>query len=131
MPKFKSLIPNVFVSDMTRSFSFFNEILGFRRAFSVPDETPYDWVRLVRDDVSIDLYEAKAGVEEYPSLAGKPTGATAVLYIVVEDVESLHASFEKHCNIVMPLTRKFYGSLEFAIEDPDGYVITFAEPTQG
>ena len=33
--------------------------------------------------------------------------------------------------IVMPLESKFYGMREFAIEDPDGYVITFAERTQG
>ena len=29
--------------------------------------------------------------------------------------------------IVMPIETKFYGMREFAIEDPDGYVITFAE----
>ena len=29
--------------------------------------------------------------------------------------------------IVMPLVTQFYGMREFAIEDPDGYVITFAQ----
>ena len=29
--------------------------------------------------------------------------------------------------IVMPIVTQFYGMREFAIEDPDGYVITFAE----
>ena len=29
----------------------------------------------------------------------------------------------------MPLEKKFYGVTEFAFEDPDGYVITFAERT--
>jgi hypothetical protein len=28
---------------------------------------------------------------------------------------------------VMPLERKWYGLTEFAFEDPDGYLITFAE----
>jgi hypothetical protein len=27
----------------------------------------------------------------------------------------------------MPLEHKWYGSTEFAFEDPDGYLITFAE----
>ena len=27
----------------------------------------------------------------------------------------------------MPIVTQFYGMREFAIEDPDGYVITFAE----
>ena len=29
--------------------------------------------------------------------------------------------------MVMPIVTQFYGMREFAIEDPDGYVITFAE----
>ena len=27
----------------------------------------------------------------------------------------------------MPIVTQFYGMREFAIEDPDGYIITFAE----
>ena len=30
--------------------------------------------------------------------------------------------------MVMPIATKFYGMREFSIADPDGYVITFAEP---
>jgi hypothetical protein len=33
--------------------------------------------------------------------------------------------------VVMPIETKFYGMREFAIEDPDGYVITFAERVDG
>jgi uncharacterized glyoxalase superfamily protein PhnB len=33
--------------------------------------------------------------------------------------------------VVMPIETKFYGMREFAIEDPDGYVITFAERVNG
>jgi catechol 2,3-dioxygenase-like lactoylglutathione lyase family enzyme len=29
----------------------------------------------------------------------------------------------------MPLEKKWYGVTEFAFEDPDGYIITFAERT--
>ena len=29
--------------------------------------------------------------------------------------------------IVMPIATQFYGMREFAIEDPDGYVLTFGE----
>jgi uncharacterized glyoxalase superfamily protein PhnB len=31
--------------------------------------------------------------------------------------------------VTMPLEKKWYGLTEFAFEDPDGYVITFAERT--
>jgi len=32
--------------------------------------------------------------------------------------------------LVIPLTTQFYGMREFAIEDPDGFVITFAQRVQ-
>jgi hypothetical protein len=28
----------------------------------------------------------------------------------------------------MPVTKQFYGMREFAVADPDGHVVTFAEP---
>jgi uncharacterized glyoxalase superfamily protein PhnB len=31
---------------------------------------------------------------------------------------------------MMPLVTQFYGAREFAIEDPDGYLITFAQRIQ-
>jgi uncharacterized glyoxalase superfamily protein PhnB len=33
--------------------------------------------------------------------------------------------------IVMPIVTQFYGTREFAIADPDGYIITFAERMDG
>jgi uncharacterized glyoxalase superfamily protein PhnB len=48
----------------------------------------------------------------------------------VEDIAGLHADLKDRVTIVMPLERKWYGVTEFAITDPDGYVITFAEHTQ-
>ena len=45
----------------------------------------------------------------------------------VEGVEALHARLTPAVPVVMPLVTQFYGAKEFAIADPDGYVITFAE----
>ena len=49
------------------------------------------------------------------------------MFIEVEGVDALHDRLKPAVKIVMPLETKFYGMREFAIEDPDGYVITFAE----
>ena len=38
-----------------------------------------------------------------------------------------HATLQDKVKIVMPLEHKWYGVTEFAFEDPDGYLITFAE----
>ena len=64
-------------------------------------------------------------MKEYPSFGGKPIGATGTLYIEVEGVDALHDRLKSTVKIVMPIATQFYGMREFAIEDPDGYVLTF------
>ena len=49
------------------------------------------------------------------------------MFIELEGVDVLHDRLQSSAKIVMPLETKFYGMREFAIEDPDGYVVTFAE----
>ena len=64
-------------------------------------------------------------MKEYPGFGGKPIGATGTLFIEVEGVDALHDRLKPTVKIVMPIVTQFYGMREFAIEDPDGYVITF------
>jgi uncharacterized glyoxalase superfamily protein PhnB len=45
----------------------------------------------------------------------------------MQGVDALHDRLKAAVKIVMPIVTQFYGLREFAIEDPDGYVITFAE----
>jgi len=69
---------------------------------------------------------------EYPAFAGRPIGATGTLFIEMGGgVDALHDRLKPAVKIVMPLVTQFYGMREFAIEDPDGYVITLAERVNG
>jgi len=77
------------------------------------------------------LNDATGATKEYPGFAGKPIGATGTLFIEVEGVNALHDRLKTSVKVVMPIETKFYGMREFAIEDPDGYVITFAERVKG
>jgi len=45
----------------------------------------------------------------------------------VTGVDELHHTIASRVTVVMPLKTQFYGMREFAIVDPDGHVITFAE----
>ena len=65
-------------------------------------------------------------VEEYPALANMPIGGTLTLYIEVSAVAKIYDELKGRVKVTMPLEKKFYGVTEFAFEDPDGYVITFA-----
>ena len=79
-----------------------------------------------------DCLSQRAGpsVEEYPAFEGKVIGGTLTLYMEVSGVEQIYNSLKERVKITMPLEKKFYGVTEFAFEDPDGYVITFAERTE-
>jgi uncharacterized glyoxalase superfamily protein PhnB len=127
---FKKLTPNLIVADVERSLAFYVDTLGFARGMTVPGESPFVFASVTGGPVEIFFNDAALAVKEYPAFAGKPLGATGTLYVEVEGVDALHDRLKGHVRITMPLVDQFYGTREFAIEDPDGYVITFAERVQ-
>jgi hypothetical protein len=52
------------------------------------------------------------------------------MFIEVDDIEDYHEQIRNRVRIVLPLVNQWYGMREFGIEDPDGYVITFAQPVK-
>jgi len=127
MPQYKKLTPNLLVANVERSLEFSTGVLGFSRGMTVPDEAPFVFAQVTSGNVEIFFNDATGAVEEYPVLGGKAIGASGTMFIEVEQLEALHASLEGKVPIVMPLVTQFYGMKEFAIADPDGYLITFAE----
>jgi len=132
MPQFTKLTPNLVVANVERSLAFYVDTLGFSRGMTVPDESPLVFASVTSGPVEIFFNAAAAAIEEYPAFAGRPIGATGTLFIEMQGgVDALHDRLKPAVKIVMPLVTQFYGMREFAIEDPDGYVITFAERVNG
>ena len=131
MPVFTKLTPNLLVASVDRSLAFYVDILGFARGMTVPDQSPFAFASVSSGPVEIFFNDAAGAVKEYPGFAGKPIGATGTLFIEVEGVNALHDRLKTSVKVVMPIETKFYGMREFAIEDPDGYVITFAQRVDG
>ena len=128
MPHFKKLTPNLLVANVERSLAFYVDTLGFERGMTVPDTSPFVFAAVTSGPVELFFNDRETAIKEYPAFDGKPIGATGTLFIEVEGVDALHDRLKSTVKIVMPIETKFYGMREFAIEDPDGYVITFAEP---
>jgi uncharacterized glyoxalase superfamily protein PhnB len=127
MPHFNKLTPNLIVANVERSLAFYIDTLGFERGLTVPDESPFVFASVTSGPVEIFFNDAATAVKEYPAFAGKPIGATGTMFVEMQGVDALHERIKPAAKIVMPLETKFYGMREFAVEDPDGYVITFAE----
>ena len=127
MPQFTKLTPNLVVANVERSLSFYVDTLGFSRGMTVPEESPFVFASVTSGPVEIFFNDAAVATNEYPAFAGRSIGATGTLFIELEGrVDDLHDRVKSKVKVVMPLETKFYGMREFAIEDPDGYVITFA-----
>ena len=127
MPQFKKLTPNLLVANVERSLAFYVGTLGFERGLTVPEAPPFAFASVTSGAIEIFFNEATAAVKEYPAFVGKPLGATGTMFIEVEGIDAIHDRLKPHVTIVMPIITQWYGMREFAIEDPDGYVITFAE----
>jgi uncharacterized glyoxalase superfamily protein PhnB len=127
MPTFSSVTPNLIVDDVAASTRFYCDVLGFSVKITVPDSAPHVFVWLERDGVPVFLNARHAAAEDYPEIAARPAGGTAAVFFVVSEVDGLHADVSRHAAIVMPLKTQFYGMREFAITDPDGHLLTFAE----
>jgi lactoylglutathione lyase len=125
MPAFKSLTPNFVVRDVAASTAFYRDALGLTVKQTVPDAAPFVFVWLERDGVPVFLNDRETVRAELPA-AAQTVGGSGI-YIIVEGLDELHDAVSKKTPILMPLKKQFYGMREFAVADPDGHVVTFAE----
>jgi catechol 2,3-dioxygenase-like lactoylglutathione lyase family enzyme len=126
----KKLTPNLIVSDVERSIHFYRDVLGFTVTATVPEASPYVFAIVQSGAVEIFLNAPGPAVEEYPAFKDKPIGGTLTLFIEVAPIQQAYDSLKDRVKVVMPIEHKWYGVTEFAFEDPDGYLITFAERDQ-
>jgi len=129
--KFRKLTPNLVVRDVAASMQFYCSVLGFQPAMKVPEQAPYVFGSVTNGSVEIFFNDQKAVAGEYPPLGAKPIGGALTLFMEVEGIEEVLAAVQKSkAKIVMPLKQQFYGMREFAFEDPEGWIVTIAEPVK-
>lgn len=114
--RFKNLTPMLQTSDMERTIDWYTSVLSFRRVGAVDE----NWCRLERDGVAL-MFMRNSHLEA--------PHATATQYFYVDDVMSLWNDIKDRVAPEWGPERMPYGMLEFAIRDPDGYYLSFGEPT--
>lgn len=127
MSTLQSVTPNLLVADIDRSIAFYRDVLGFTVKQTVPEGAPFVFVWLERNGVPVFLNDPKAVEHDFPDATRRPAGGTATMFFVVTAVDALHGEIAGKAKVVMPLKTQFYGMREFAVEDPDGHILTFAE----
>jgi uncharacterized glyoxalase superfamily protein PhnB len=126
------LTPNLIVSNVERSLEFYVETLGFVRGMTVPDQSPFVFASVTSGPVEIFFNDRSTIDKESPQFANLSVGGGGnTMFVEVEDVDALHDRVKAQAPIVMAIHTQWYGMREFAITDPDGYVITFAQRVGG
>jgi uncharacterized glyoxalase superfamily protein PhnB len=133
--KLTDVVPNLIVADIERSLAFYRDVLGFSVVATVPEQGPLVFAWVQRDEISVFLNSAAGVAHDFPALAERPIGGTATLFMTLDaedirtGIDAMFAAVSRGARVVMPLKDQFYGMREFAIEDPDGYVVIFAQKT--
>src|SRR5437588_12018723 len=126
--EFKNVTPNLMCTDLERSLRFYRDVLGFAVSQTVPPEkAPFIFAWMKRGDVSIFLNQHMPPQAGRPDLyAGQAIGGTNSMYIVLTGIDELAKSVEQGgVKFAVPMHTEFYGMREFAVKDPDGYVLIF------
>jgi uncharacterized glyoxalase superfamily protein PhnB len=122
----KKAVLELMVDDMERSIQWYTDVLGFKKSMATPEINPV-FVSLSNENVDIMLYSRQEFSKEIPKFKEINLGGSFVLYISVENIQSLYNSIKEKAKIIQELHKTDYGSEEFSLEDPNGYVLMFGE----
>jgi uncharacterized glyoxalase superfamily protein PhnB len=120
--------PVLLVADIAATLRWYQANLQFN-ARAVPESPPHTFGIMGKDDVEIFLQQLDG--YEKPDLYKQREGGVWHVYVQMGGVREFFETLSRRKDVTMieRLTRQPYGQIEFAIKDPNGYVLVFAERT--
>ena len=124
----KRITPVLLVKEIEPLIPFWVDRLGFAKTVEVPDGDRLAFVIFQKGSVEV-MYQTYASVEKDapPSMSAEARKGPTYLYKEVDNLDAVLAA-TKEARLVMPVRTAFYGMKEFAIQDPGGHFVTFAQP---
>jgi uncharacterized glyoxalase superfamily protein PhnB len=125
----KKITPVLLVNEIEPVLPFWIDRLGFAKTIEVPDGRKLAFVAFQKGPTEV-MYQTYASVEKDapPAMAAAARKGSTYLYLEVDNLDAVLAAM-KDVQKVMPERTAFYGMREFAVQDPSGHFITFAQPT--
>ena len=129
MGTYNRLTPNLMVDDVAETMAWYEAVLGAEELARMPPESDEpEWGQVEFGDVWL-MFQARDSLEdEIPALEGSEIGGSLTMYVDTDDSREVHErASEAGATVVQALHETDYGRREFAIEDPNGYVLAFGE----
>jgi len=128
--KFNSLVPELSVSNLSRSRAFYVDILGFKVEYERPADG-FIYLSFQGSQIMIEQTNGHWATGELEH----PYGRGINFQFSVENVDSLVESLRVNgIRLFRPLAVSWYrgggvlyGQSEFLVQDPDGYLLRFAQ----
>jgi catechol 2,3-dioxygenase-like lactoylglutathione lyase family enzyme len=125
-----AVVPELSVSDIQASLSFWCGLLGFEIAFDRPDAR---FAYLVRNQVQVMLCELNGRWEV--GEMDRPFGRGLNFQMLVDEIEPILKAlqdtnwplYEQPNEVWYRVGDQEIGQREFLVQDPDGYLVRFAE----
>jgi catechol 2,3-dioxygenase-like lactoylglutathione lyase family enzyme len=115
----KDVMPVIRVAEMDRSVKFYSGIFGFAVVWRNRGDGGGENCLLQWGSAELMLSTA-------PHL-GDPPKFTGTLYFNGDGVAELYDRVKDRASLAWPLSDMEYGTREFGVHDPDGYVLAFAQ----
>lgn len=124
----KRITPVLLVNEIEPLLPFWIDRLGFTKTIEVPDGGKLGFVAFQKGGAEV-MYQTYASVEKDapPAMAAEARKGPTYLYMEVDNLDAVLVAL-KDTKKVMPERTAFYGMREFAVQDPEGHFITFAQP---
>ena len=123
----KRITPVLLVKEIEPVIPFWVDRLGFSKTIEVPEGHKLGFVAFHKGAAEV-MYQTYSSVEKDapPAMAAEARKGSTYLYMEVDNFDAVLAAM-KDVKIVMPVRTAFYGMKEFAVQDPGGHFITFAQ----
>ena len=122
-----SFSPNLMVKNVNKSIDFYCNILGFTLIQTMPENGEPEWGMVKKDDFFIMFQKEESIKSEYPELNDLNPGGALTFYIKISNIQKFYEEISTQINISHKMHKTFYGADEFAITDPDGFILVFSD----
>ncbi len=124
MAIFAAVAPVFLVAEIGVTAHWYQEMLGFV-PLSVPGRGPREWVSLGRDAVQIMLQRSPGYVR--PDLQAHRPGGVWDAYLRICGLGELYRELGRKDAVRSKLRHRGQGLFEFAVRDPNNYLLVLAE----